>query len=77
MAVATVMELHVVAMKPHVANTRVCWFTDNQNVVHILQVERYCIRIVHNASNTLRARMYTKEEKSVGRLCKPHYLLIP
>ena len=63
MAVARVMELHVVAMKLHVANTRVCWFTDNQNVVHILQVERYCIRIVRNASNTLRARMYTKGEK--------------
>ena len=73
MAVARVMELHVVAMKLHVANTRVCWFTDNQNVVHILQVERYCIRIVRNASN--RVRMYTKGEKSVGRLCKPHSLL--
>ena len=35
MAVARVMELHVVAMKLHVANTRVCWFTDNQNVVQI------------------------------------------
>ena len=64
MAVARVMELHVVAMKLHVANTRVCWFTDNQNVVHKLQVERYCIRIVHNASNTLRARMYTNLGKS-------------
>ena len=64
MAVARVMELHVVAMKLHVANTRVCWFTDNQNVVHILQVGRYCIRIVRNASNTLRARMYTNLGKS-------------
>ena len=75
MAVARVMELHVVAMKLHVANTRLCWFTDNQNVVHKLQVERYCIRTVRNASNILRARMYTKEEKSVGRLCMPNYLL--